>query len=103
MTALVTGTDLAPLLTDDREGARVALVDLARDPLSETLTATARRVGPDAYVIVQPRTFTFARLQLGVLNGLAVYVGDWRGLMPLPPLVLGPGDTYHLHLPGELA
>jgi hypothetical protein len=102
MTTRTADTDLAPLLTDDREGARVALVGPRRDPLSETLTASVRRT-TNGYAIVQPRTFTFTQLRPGIVDGLAVYVGDWRGMLPVPPRPLTPGDTYTLLLPEGLA
>lgn len=99
MTATTPDVDLETLLADDREGARVALLNARHDPISETLTATARPTTRGTYLIVHPRLFTFTHLQAAVVTALGLWIGDWTGTIPLPPRPLRPGDTYHLHLP----
>jgi hypothetical protein len=85
---------------DDREGAQVALVDAARDPVSETLTASVRRTGASAFEVVEPRAFVFTRLRAGVVVGLGVWVGTWRGTLEIDPRPVAPGDAFDLRLSG---
>jgi hypothetical protein len=93
--------ELSPLpWDDDREGARVTLVDAARGVVSERLTASVRRTGTDVFAIVAPRSFVFTRLRAAIVVALAVDVGTWHGTLELEPRPLRPGDTYTLLLPG---
>jgi hypothetical protein len=88
----------------DVDGARVALVDAAGGALSEMLTAAVRRTGPDSFEIVEPRSFVFTRLRYGIVVGLAVYVGDWRGMLDVGPhRMTRPEDVFHVSLPGWVA
>lgn len=91
---------LAPYLSDDLEGARVALVDAAHDSVSETLTASVRRADPGVFEIVEPQTFMFSRLRDAIVVGLGVYVGDWRGRLEIDPWPIRSGDVVHVYLPG---